>query len=404
MSVKLAGGASTQSRGRRPLPAGAVKGTTIDGRGVRELVEFERADGSTYKKNLLSWVGGQWGGLWGAPNSRNLPVDIYDSWMLEAPGSYGHVSEYELAEELGLIYSGLLTSNDLGARFFCNGGDACSAAVRAARAVTGKSAIATYGYHGAHLDFAHAPNTGGVPPEIVALHRRFEWGDILEMTTAADGAACIMVEVPPVMEESALLFLKCCRELADRLRIPLIIDDVVCGFRLALGGSAERYGVKPDVVILGKAMSAIGGVSAVLGREDIVGALDGAAFYSTTFGGHPMLCGVAAATARWLREHRAEVYGLTVNFGGMQEYKIGHLHKIGAALQDGFNALGLNCVGQPERSVLKFPTDAEWLSFCSAMIGRGVMIHRPQFSTLVHALADVETTLAAAREVLGNGK
>jgi glutamate-1-semialdehyde aminotransferase len=206
------------------------------------------------------------------------------------------------------------------------------------------------------------------------------------MRLAARNAACIMVEVPAWDDEAAVAtFLHACRDTADEYGIPFVIDDVVCGFRLALGGSCERYGVKADMVCLGKAMSAIGGVSALIGCADLVGRLADDVFYSTTFGGNPGPCSVAAATIRWLIEHRVGVYG--------------HLRAIGTALKDGLNALDMPVVGQPERSILQFDTDAEWSAFCSAMIEQGVMMHRPQFPTLAHTLNDVRHTLEAAEAI-----
>jgi len=205
------------------------------------------------------------------------------------------------------------------------------------------------------------------------------------MKALAKEAACIMVEVPAAEEVFIRRFLLDCRKACDENGIPFIIDDVVCGFRLALAGSCERYGVQADMVILGKAMSATGCVSAVIGRAGLVSLLDGAVFYSTTFGGSPGPCAVAAATVRWLTEHKMEVYG----HGG-------HLNGIGAALQGGFNALGIRCIGQPERSVFQFMTDADWMAWCSKMIDKGIMVHRPNFSSLSHTMADVEKTLAIA--------
>ena len=58
MSMLLAGGASTQSRGRRPLPPGAVRGTTLATRGIREIVRFDFEDGHHEQRELLSWLGG----------------------------------------------------------------------------------------------------------------------------------------------------------------------------------------------------------------------------------------------------------------------------------------------------------------------------------------------------------
>ncbi|KKS89012.1 MAG: hypothetical protein UV64_C0014G0002 [Parcubacteria group bacterium GW2011_GWC1_43_11b] len=222
---------------------------------------------------------------------------------------------------------------------------------------------------------------------------------------ATRSSACIMVEIPAWDDEADIAtFLRACRSRADEYGIPLIIDDVVCGFRLALAGSCERYGVKADMVVLGKAMSATGCVSALVGRADLVGRLGQDVFYSTTFGGAPGPCSVAAAMVRWLVKYREEVYGKTtinqsINIGEYVLIEPGHLATIGRALKDGLNARGVKCIGQPERSIVVFDTDDEWLTWCGRMIERGVMIHRPNFPTMAHTLADVEKTLRAVEAI-----
>ena len=388
MSMALAGDASTQSRGRRPLPHGVAQAVTLAARGVEEYVRLDFTDGHSERRRLLSWVGGQAGLLFGAsPDLSDLSFD--GAHWRETHGSYGHAAEHDLADALGQVFDGLLTSEDMACRFFANGGDACAAAVRIARAATGRDAIATQGYHGAHADFAHEPHWTGYPFENVRLHHRFDFGDALALRKAARQSACIMVEAPAWDDEDAIAsFLHLCRGTADEYGIPLIIDDVVGGFRLALGGTCERYGVKADMVCLGKAMSATGDVSAIVGRRDLVGKLAGEVFFSTTFGGAPGPCSVAAATVKWLTAHRDEVYGGD-----------GHLQRIGRALKEGFNERGIKCVGQPERSIFEFPTEEARLAWCSKMIERGIMVDRPNFPTLMHNMEHVKRTLEAAEAV-----
>lgn len=391
MSIILAGNGSTQSRGRRPQPSWSfdARSLTEHSIGVRELVEFSRSE-CVDTRQLITWVVGQFGGLWA--HGPYPPEIMREFGRWEIPGSYAHSAEHRLMAALDEVYDHRLTSDALAVRFFGAAGAACEAAVRISRAVTGRDPFASYGYHGAHSTFIQPPQSAGVPKVVQALKREFEFGDVAALDIAARGAACVIVEVPPTPDDQAQAFLQVCRRACDREAIPFIIDDTVLGFRLALAGSSAYYGVKPDMVILGKAMSAIGGVAALLGRADLVNRLADDVFYSETFGGHPMLCSIAAATVRHLTYYGHGVYGPT-----------GHLHTIGKALQDGFNELGVTCIGQPERSVVKFPTDAEWLTWCSQMIARGVMVHRPQFVTLSHSMSDVERTLEAAEKVARDG-
>jgi len=387
MTVEIAGGASTQSRARRPLPGWAKSATTISGYGAYEDIIFTTIENSQTLQRCLSWVGGQSGLLWG---HGPIPFECNE---LILSGAYGHQAEYDLASALGLVYDGLLTSSDMSVRFFQNGGDACSAAARVCRAVTGRNQILSYGYHGAHLDYAHAPALGGIPSQAQALHINFQdWRSFRSDTTIAGyyRYAAVVLEVPPAEDDEIREWLQSWREYCDRTETPLVIDDVVLGFRIALGGSAEYYGVKPDIVILGKAMSATGCVSAVLGRKDLVGRLADDVFYSCTFAGAPGPCAVAAATVNWLRENRAEVYG---NLG------IGYLRRIGQALKDGLNGVGVKVIGQPERSVAVFNNEEARRAWCRRMIEQGVICDRPFFSTLVHTMDDVTKTIEAAKAI-----
>lgn len=385
--MNLIGGASTQSRGRRPLPQGISRGIFLSGHGAREQVRFEKRGGGHEVKNLLSWVVGQHGCLWG---HGPFPAEIECARQAGGvPGSYGSQAEYDLAEALGEIYTGRLSSDDLGVRFFQSAGEACAAAARISRAMTGSEYLASYGYHGAGLEWAHAPNSGGVPVDDLKNHWRFEWGDVKQMEYASQGAACICIEVPAIDDIFARKFLHTVRQQCDFLQIPMILDDTVLGFRLALAGSSEYYGVKPDMVVLGKALCATGGVAALLGDIDFLRELDGGCFYSTTFGGNPGPCGAAAETVKWLTRHRGEVYGAD-----------GHLYRIGAALRDGYNALGIPVTGQPERSAFSFePGSAADNEFSSRMIEAGIVAHRPNFPTLAHTLDDVHLTLKVAGRV-----
>jgi glutamate-1-semialdehyde aminotransferase len=367
------------------LPPGAVSARTLSVDGVSERVEFTMADGSYQIRTLLSWVGGQSGLLFGG----TPPAKWLRRHAGHVPGSYGHAAEYALAETLGEIYAGRLTSDDLAVRFALGGSEACDMAVRLARAATGRNRICGYGYHGHNDSVSHLPAVAGILPDNYEAYTRFEWGDTEAMVQASHHCAAMIVEVPAVDDEHAARFLGLCRIACDQAGALLILDDVVLGARLGIAGSLSAYPVKPDLVVLGKAISAVGLLSAVVGRADVVNQLAGGVFYSGTFFGHPATCGIANETLRWLIAHESEVFR-----------PHGHLYAIGDSLKQGLLALGVPVVGQPERSSLNFPTTDEWLAFSSASIGEGVVLHRPQFPCLLHQPAHVRTTLAAVERVL----
>lgn len=383
MTIALAGNASTNSRGHRPLPPGAVSARTLLTQNTNELVEFTYADGHTDRKDLLSWVGGQSGLLWGGgPFPREIRDAIRQGAGL-AQGSYGHAAEYELADALGAALDGVFTSDRLSCRFYQDGGVALAAAARLARHATGHRRIASIGYHGAAEEWAHAPNSAGILTDAIDAHDHLDWG----MYRPNRDYAALCIEVPPAPDDEIRDRLRQYRELCDATGAIFILDEVVTGFRLGLQGAAGYYGVQPDIACYGKAMSATGCVSAIVGRADLVDAIGGDVFLSTTFGGHPGPCAVAAVTVKWLRENAGEAFP--------------YINQIGQVLKAGLSSLGLTVIGQPERSVVTFPTDAEWLAWCGQMIERGVMVHRPQFPTLNHTDADVDFTLRQAAEIAG---
>lgn len=408
--ITLAGNASTNSRGHRPLPPSAVSAKTLLTNNTNELVQFTYADGHTERRDLLSWVGGQSGLLWGG---GPYPIEIRDAIRRGAgvmQGSYGHAAEWALADALGAALDSVFTSNDLACRFYQDGGTPLAAAARLARHATGKMLLASVGYHGAAEEWAHRPSTKGIPDAAVNGHARFEWGDVDLVQRVARHCAAICVEVPPVPDDEARAFLQAVRQACDAGGAVFILDEVVTGFRLGLQGAAGYYGVKPDIACYGKAMSATGCISAIVGRADLVEPIGGEVFLSTTFGGNPGQCAVAAATIEWLTANQIEVYGGERRWGELDgagemqhhhEARPGELRRIGQALKDGLASLGLTVIGQPERSVVTFPTDAEWLTWCGQMIERGVMVHRPQFPTLNHTDSDVDFTLRQAADIAG---
>jgi len=402
MPTSLVINASTNSRANRPLPPGATRAETLSVNGSYETVKFYFADGHYETRRLLSWVGGQAGLLWGGPSAESLPPEIYGVAKTHlvggysTHGSYGHKAERALADALGAALDGVFSSPDISCRFGLNGRDALDAAARVARAVTGRKYIATEGsYHGAGESFIHPPHPLGIPEVYKESVLHFKWGDVETMRFCAKASAAVCVDAPALPDDEVRSFLLEIRKACNEFGAVFILDEVVTGFRLGLQGAAGYYGVKPDIATYGKAMCATGGVSAIVGRRDMVDLLDGRAFFSLTFGGMPGPCAVASETINWINHNQSHVYG-----------KAGHIRQIGIALQTGLNEAfaraAVPCVvkGQPERSVMIWDTNEHWLEFCSNMIGRGVVLHRPQFPTLAHTLQDVETTLQAARECL----
>jgi glutamate-1-semialdehyde aminotransferase len=170
------------------------------------------------------------------------------------------------------------------------GSDATLVATRIARGYTDKKKILRCGYHGWH-DWC-VENHGGVPEEISTLTVEFPYGDLEALEEALknnkdDVAGIIITPVghptnQPVVEPP-VGYLQGVRALADQYKAVLIFDEIRTGFRVAMGGAQERYGVTPDLATFGKAMANGYAISACVGKAEFMKAAEKKVFISSTF-------------------------------------------------------------------------------------------------------------------------
>ena len=170
------------------------------------------------------------------------------------------------------------------------GSDATTLATRIARGYTDRTKILRCGYHGWH-DWAVEVH-GGVPPCVQELTIEFEYGDLndLEAKLKANQGEVACIIITPVGHPLAKPvipppegYLEGVRELADRYKVVLIFDEIRTGFRVALGGAQERYGVTPDLSTFGKAMANGYALSAVVGKAEFMNVCEKKVFVSSTF-------------------------------------------------------------------------------------------------------------------------
>lgn len=169
-------------------------------------------------------------------------------------------------------------------RFARTGGEAVAIAVRIARAYTGKDKIAYCGYHGWH-DWYLAGGTiesKGIPKALKGTAIPFKYNNIesLEKIARENDLAAIVLE--PVREhEPKDYFLEGVKSISVEFGIPLIFDEITSGFRETIGGIHLKYGVNPDMCVLGKAMGNGYPISAVIGIDIMDACQD--SFISSTF-------------------------------------------------------------------------------------------------------------------------
>jgi len=202
-------------------------------------------------------------------------------------------------------------------RFGKNGSDATSAAVRIARAYSGREHVAVCGYHGWQDWYIGSTSRDrGVPKSVSALTHKFLYNDLDSLRsifqTHPKGIAAVIMEpmnsqwpIPGFLEEVQKI-----TSLAGAL---LVFDETITGFRFAKGGAQELFGVKPDLSTFGKGMANGFPLSAVVGSREIMMEME-QIFFSGTFGGE--LLSLAAAKVVLEKHLNEDISGQLNNIGG----------------------------------------------------------------------------------------
>lgn len=271
--------------------------------------------------------------------------------------SLSHYIEVELAEKICSVVPGVEK-----VRFGKNGSDVTSAAVKAARAYTGKSKVLICGYHGwQDWYICTTSKNKGIPKEVENLSATFKYNNIdslRKLVSESDDVAAIIMESVGVNEPEGN-FLQEIRDIATKNGIVLIFDEIVNGFRLAPGGGGEYYSVVPDLITMGKAMGNGVAISAVGGHKDIMKEFD-EIFFSFTFAGDTLGIRASLTTIEIMEK--------------VNGYKF--LFEQGDKLKKGVNSLidkyklteHLVCKGLPHHTAVEFSEH-----HCSSLIKKSLL-------------------------------
>jgi glutamate-1-semialdehyde aminotransferase len=304
--------------------------------------------------------------------------------------SLPHPLEVEVAERLTEV----IPCAEM-ARFLKTGSEADAAAVRIARAATGRERVVSGGYHGWHEWAAiTTPRAKGIPKDFARFVSPFAYNDLASLEAALDehrGQVAAVIMEPVLLDEPRPGFLAGVKAAAHRHGALLIFDEIVSGFRWAVGGAQERFGVAPDLATFGKGMANGLPLAAVVGRRELMREFD-EVFVSSTFGGDTLALAACRAT---LDEYARQPV-------------IARLWEMGRRFQDGFRAIAARlgvparCVGYPVHPKIVIDHESERVQrlltslFLQETAERGVIFHFAGFNvSFSHTEADVDASLEA---------
>jgi glutamate-1-semialdehyde-2,1-aminomutase len=310
--------------------------------------------------------------------------------------SLPHPVEVELAELLCEI----IPCAEM-VRFGKNGSDVTAAAVRVARGYTGRDKVARCGYHGWQDWYIGSTNRYlGVPDAVRELTLTFPYNNLDTLHRLfrehRNQIACVIME-PVTFDVPAPGYLVSVREICHQNGSLLVFDEIVTGFRIALGGAQEYFGVTPDLACFGKGMANGFPLSAVVGRADVMRLFE-QVFFSGTFGGETASIAASLATIRELR--RRSAIPTIWTHGGTLQYEMQRLfnkHSI---------ARCVDCVGLPPWTTVRIsglteePTLALRSYFQQECIRRGVLTHGSHMVSLSHNEPVIREALAVYAEVI----
>ena len=286
-------------------------------------------------------------------------------------------------------------------RYGKNGSDVTTAAIRAARAYTGRDKIAICGYHGWHDWYIiTTERSKGIPKIMKQLSFVFQYNNIESLKRLFDTyhdefAAVIMEPVGVTPPQNG--FLNDVKKVTHEHGAVLIFDEIITGFRFALGGAQEYFEVIPDLAAFGKAMANGMPISALVGKEEIMNVFN-ETFFSLTFGGECLSLAAALATINELKTKKV----------------LDFIWKQGRKLQDGYNKLVkelelkeyTQCVGYPPSTLVKFygKTPEESLLMKSLvqqeLLKKGILWAAYHAISYSHKDNEISTTLEAFNDAL----
>jgi glutamate-1-semialdehyde 2,1-aminomutase len=389
--------------------------------GLDEPLFVRRAEGAYLEteegRRLVDWVMS-----WGPLVFGHADAEVVEAVQAAAAEgtTFGASTEreVELAEEIAAAVPSVEK-----VRLVSSGTEAAMSAVRLARGATGRDLVVKFEgcYHG-HADALLAaagsgvatlgiPASPGVPAGAAGDTVVVSFNNLEAVRAAVDQhgerLACILVEPVPAnmgVVPPAPGFLEGLRSLADACGALLVFDEVVTGFRLGRGGAQERFGVFPDLTVLGKIVGGGLPLAAFGGRADVMDQLapDGPVYQAGTLSGNPLATAAALVVLRRLRDENVYA-GLeakaTTLADGLRSAVAGEtatVQQVGAMLTVFFNPEPVESFADAKAS----DTDA-YAAFFRRLLEHDVYVPPSQFEAMfvatVHGEEEIAQTVEATR-------
>jgi glutamate-1-semialdehyde 2,1-aminomutase len=396
-----------------------------------EPIFFKKAKGAyTYAADGHRFI--DYVGSWGPMIVGHAHPQVIKAVQKVAADGLSFGAPTELETQLARRVIELMPAIEL-VRFVSSGTEATMSAIRLARGFTGRDTIVKFEgcYHG-HSDSLlikagsgaltlGVPTSPGVPKSLAAHTVTLNYNDVDQVQRVlrqiGEQVACIIVE-PVAGNMNCILpapdFLQSLRRECDRAGALLIFDEVMTGFRVALGGAQDLYGVRPDLTTLGKIIGGGMPVGAFGGRRDIMERLAplGPVYQAGTLSGNPVAMMAGLTTLELL-----SVPGFHRRLGAMTDVL---MEQLAAAAAGAGIALATNHVCgmfglffTAEQHVDRYDKvmacDVErFKRFFHGMLAAGIYFAPSAFEagflSAAHSAADIEATVAAAARVFSSLK
>jgi glutamate-1-semialdehyde 2,1-aminomutase len=332
---------------------------------------------------------------------------------------YGTPSEQEV--ELAELICKCVPSAEM-VRLVTTGAEATMSAIRVARGFTGRRKIIKFEgcYHGAHdsvlvkagsgATTLGMPDSLGVPEETAKNTIIVPYNDVekIEATVKKERKELAAVIVEPVMGNIGVVtpkkgYLNLLRELTEQHDLVLIFDEVITGFRMALGGAQEYYGVKPDLTTLGKVLGGGFPMAAYAGREEIMQMIapSGRVYQAGTYSGNPVSVAAGLTTLKILRGRKRFYTKLERNCENLVKSLeiLAKESRVPVQINHVASMFQIFLTSEPvyDYASAKKADSKKFLELHKRLLGQGVFVPPSQFETCflssAHTARDIERTV-----------